>query len=214
MIKKVYAVIVSAVMILAINGCTTYTTRVDNTPGTPTTYESPQAPGAVQGVGMETQDIISMTDRMVRDILANPFWVSHSGPPRIIVDANYFANDSSTIINKNLITDRLRVDLNRAAAGRMIFVGRHYANMVEHERMLKQQGVVDAGTKKHVDKTLGADYRLGGRITTRDAVTPNTGIRSRYTQIVFELVDLQQGAIVWSGIYGFRKTSRDSVIYR
>jgi hypothetical protein len=62
------------------------------------------------------------------------------------VDGEFFHNESAQAINKNLITDRLRIGLNRAARGRMVFVGRHYAGMVQQERDLKRQGVVDVGT--------------------------------------------------------------------
>ena len=211
---KLFAALTLVILVALGSGCTTYTTQVDNTPGRPTTYEAVDTPGSVQGVGMESQDIASMTDRMARDILANPFWYGTTQIPRIIVDSKYFENDSSTRINKNIITDRLRVELTRASRGRMVFIGRHYANMVEHERKLKSQGVVDQGTKAPTQKTMGADYRMGGRITTRDVMSPQTGRKSRFTQIVFEIVDLNSSALVWTGMYDFKKSSQDSLIYR
>jgi len=60
----------------------------------------------------------------------------------------------------------------------------------------------------------GADYRLTGRINTLDRVEPSTGERARYTQIVFEMIDLQKGYLVWSGIYEFQKSGQDDVIYQ
>ena len=96
----------------------------------------------------------------------------------------------------------------------MTFVGRHFADMVARERELKREGVVDQGTTSLTRAQQGGDYRLGGRITSFDSRSPATGQMSRYNQITFEMVDLETGQIVWSGIYEFLKTAQDDVIYR
>jgi len=187
---------------------------VDTSPGRPTVYEDVGSVGRNAGIGMESQDIASMTDKMVGDMLATPALAGRKVSPRVIIDSEYFRNESSTRINKNIITDRLRVELNRAASGRMIFVGRHYSDMVESERALKRDSAVDAGTLEAARATLGGDFRLGGRITTLDSVNSATGLATRMHQIIFEMVDLENGMIVWSGIYDFKKTAQDDVIYR
>lgn len=207
----IYLAFASAVFLA---GCTTYTTRVDNAPGRPTQYADPGTPGPMRGVGIESQDIVSMTDRMMRDILANPTLASRTPPARVIVDAEYFRNEGSSPINKNILTDRLRVNLNRAANERMIFVGRIYVEPVEKERELKDQGVVDQGTIPQAPATMGADYRLVGRITTLDSIDPSTGMTSRYHHITFEMVNLETAQIVWSGAYEFKKLAQNDIIYR
>lgn len=210
------AVMVCALLIMTAAGCTTYQyrTRVDNAPGSQTSYEDPAEPGAVEGVGIESQDLISMTDQMVRDMLSNRKLAARKTPPQVIIDSQYFRNESSSRLNKNLITDRLRVGLNRAANGRMAFIGRHYSDMYEKERTLKREGVVDSGTLGLSQKSAGGDYRLGGRIATLDSVDPDSGTNTRYHQIIFEMVELETGSIVWSGMYEFKKSARDDVIYR
>ena len=197
-------------------GCTTveYRTQVPNTPGRPTMYDDPSTSGPVAGIGIESQDLISMTDEMMRDMLTNRTLAAQTIAPRVIVDAEYFQNEGSSRLNKNSITDRLRVGLNRAANGRMHFIGRPYANMGENERALKRDGVVDYGTRTPQRQAAGGDYRLGGRITTLDSIDPSSGMTSRYHQIIFEMVDLEIGAIVWSGIYEFKKSAQDDIIYR
>jgi len=197
---------------LLILGCAT--TGVTNAPGRPTRVEDPSSPGIVQGLGIESQDIVSMADQMVRDIMATPALASRSVAPRVIVDGQYFRNESSMPLDKSLITDRLRVELNRAATGKMVFVGRNYADMVEHERDLKEEGVVSGGTGVHAAKPSGADYRLGGSIRSLDQVDPRTGMRARYFQIVFEMIDLETSAIVWSNLYDVRKAGQSDAIYR
>jgi len=178
-----------------------------------TVYVDPASRGTVGGVGVESNDLLSMTDEMMRDMLAAPSLFRRPSP-RVIVDGAYFENEGATRLNVNLITDRLRVELNRAARGRMTFVGRHLSEMVRSERAMKRSGAVTSGEGAPAPAPAGADFRLGGRVTTLDAVNPTSGVRSRTHQIVFEMIDLETGVLEWSGMYTFRKESLDDVIYR
>lgn len=207
-------ILVAAVSAVALTGCGGQNVKVNNTKGRATVYEDPNTSGRVQGVGIESQDIVSMTDRMMRDLLANPTVSNRSTPARIIIDSEYMMNESTSRINKNQITDRLRVELNRAANGRMVFVGRQYSGMIESERELKREGKVDAGTIRTTKATAGADFRLAGRISSLDSIEGGTGSASRYHQVVFEMVDLEYGTIVWSGLYEFKKSAQDDILYR
>lgn len=199
--------------VVCLTGCTTYTTRVDNSPGRRSVYEDPTSPGAVSGTGIEAQDVISATDQMMRDILATPVIASRATPARVVIDSTYFKNESSSPVNKNLFTDRLRTELNRAAAGRLTFLARHHAELIEEERVLEQEGVVTPGTQGNTKPSLGYDYRLGGRIASLDAIGAKSQ-KSRYYQITFELIERGSGVVVWSGVYEFRKTGKDDLIYR
>lgn len=174
----------------------------------------PSVRGPVAGLGIEQQDIVSMADRMVRDILANPTVANRAVAPRIIVDSTYFTNESMQRLNKNLITDRLRTSLNRASNGRMVFVARQNAAMVEEERALKREGATDVGTTGLTRAQAGADYRLTGNIAAMDARDRRTGTMQRFTQITFEMVDLELGTIVWSNEYEIARATTDDVIYR
>lgn len=218
--QKKITIIVSMVGMLAITGCATTsgysgsTTNVDNSRGKATIYNDVSTVGPIAGIGIETQDIVTMSDKMMRDMITNPVLVGRTPAARIIIDEQYFVNESSSRINKKIITDRLRVTLNRAAKGRMVFVGRQYAGMVEAERTLKRDGMTDGGTIRTTQATAGADYRLGGSITSSDQVDPVTGTTTRAHNIVFEMIDLELGTIVWSDIYEFKKTAQDDILYR
>lgn len=179
-----------------------------------TVYAPPDRPGLVRGVGTDSQDIVSMTDQIMRDLMTVPKLMNTQVAPRVIIDDAAFHNESSEIIDKALITDRIRVNLNRASAGRIRFVGRQYADVVQQERDLKSSGRVDVGTSGRTAAMAGADYRLVGRIGTRDAIDPRTGMRSRYSMYTFELLDLEYGDIVWSNLYEFKKETQDNVVYR
>ncbi|MDO9566815.1 MAG: hypothetical protein Q7J15_08765 [Candidatus Desulfaltia sp.] len=197
------------------SGCATAPKHAD---GTTAHYVDPSQQSQVSGVGIESQDIINMTDKMMRDILVTPLFFHPKTPPKVIpkviIDAEYFKNESSTRINKNMITDRLRTGLNQAARGKMIFIGREYLNMMLKELQLKQLGVIKEGESTSEPKAYGGDFRLGGRISTLDSVDPKTGSFARYHQILFEMVDLNTGEIVWSGSYNFKKVGQEDIIYR
>ena len=192
-------------------GCATAPKHAD---GTAAHYVDPGQQSQVSGIGIESQDIINMADKMILDILAAPIFSLPKTPPKVIIDAEYFKNESSTRINKTMITDRLRTGLNRAAGGKMIFIGREYMNMVLKELQLKQLGVIDEGKSTSEPKAYGGDFRLGGRISTLDSVDPKTGAFARYHQILFEMIDLNTSEIVWSGSYNFKKVGQEDIIYR
>ena len=210
--QRPLALVASASLALVLVGCAT--TDVPNSAGVASMTLDPQQRGPVAGVGIEGSDIIAMTDSMMRDMLGNKQLAGTSVAPRVIVDAEYFVNESAQPINKNTITDRLRVNLNRASQGRMVFVGRNYSAMVQHERDLKRQGVTDIGTTGLAKAQAGGDYRLGGRIASVDARSTRTGMQQRYNQITFEMVDLETGVIVWSGMYEFSRAGADEAVYR
>ncbi|MBF0205130.1 MAG: penicillin-binding protein activator LpoB [Desulfamplus sp.] len=199
---------------LFITGCATYTTRVDNSAGRATIYEDPNSVGKVAGVGIESQDVVSVTDQMMRDILATPDIANRTVPPRVIIDEAYFINESSSVINKRLITERLMISLNRAAAGRIVFVDRASVEMVLQERTLKRKGVVSGGTLGETSKVAGADFRLIGRIMSQDTTDSKSGDLSRFHMITFKLIDLETTIPVWTNMYEFKKSAQDDIIYR
>jgi PBP1b-binding outer membrane lipoprotein LpoB len=180
----------------------------------PVTYQDVNSTGVVAGVGVESQDITSVTDVMLKDILATPEVVKRDLAARVILDEAYFQNESSQRINKNLLVDRLRINLQRASKGKLLFVSRESADMVAAERDLKRQGGTDNGTLTPAKAQAGADYRLVGRINSLDSRSAKTGSVERYTQITFELIDLETSLSIWSNLYEFKKGGQDDAIYR
>jgi hypothetical protein len=80
--------------------------------------------------------------------------------------------------------------------------------------LLPRGGQVDTATTGLTRAQAGADYRLGGRISSLDSRDRRNGTAQRYNQIVFELIDLESGMIVWSNLYEFNKAAQDDVVYR
>ncbi len=180
----------------------------------PVTYQDVSTAGIVSGVGVESQDIASVTDVMIKDLLANSSVMQHDRPPRVILDAEFFHNESAQRLNKNIIVDRLRINFQRAAQGKLVFVSREAAGMVAKERELKRAGLTDTGTAGLTRAQAGADYRLVGRISALDARSSSTGMVERYTQITFELIDLETSVSIWSNMYEFKKGGLDDAVYR
>jgi hypothetical protein len=204
--------VILAVLAAGLAGCGS---SVRNEPQTREShYRAPEQPDEFAKVGFESQDIVSCTDAMVRDILKLPTVANRATPPRIVMDSKYFSNDSSSIFDKNMLTDRLRSNLIRASMDpdgkqRIVFLARESAPMVEEERMLENSGAVTGGTQGPTKAMGGWDYRLTGRVTSLDSVGAG-GRRSRYHQITFELVERGSSAIVWSSQYEFKKAGRDT----
>lgn len=198
---------------LALGACQT-TSPVVNAAGSPTVQLDPNTRGPVAGVGIEGQDIISMTDRMMRDMLRSPVIAGQTTPPQIIIDSQYFTNESSQRLSLNAIVDRLRIGLTNASQGRMVFVSRESAAMVAQERELKRQGTTDVATTGLARAQAGSDYRLRGRITSLDSRDPRSGMVQRYSQITFEMIDMERGVIVWGGLYEFARAAADDIVYR
>lgn len=181
----------------------------DNTPQAGAEYKDLQDKDSVSGVGIESQDIATMTDKMVRDMLTNPKLAGAKTPPRVIIDSKFFRNESSTRINKKIITNKIRVGLQRAARERMVFVQRHY------EGMLNSNNTESGSTGvKLTQATLPGDYRLGGTIASLDSVNSKTGRLARAHYITFEMVHLDSGEIAWSGQYEFKKEAINNIMYR
>ncbi len=90
----------------------------------------------VGGVGIQSQHFISAADKMAGDILASPAIINHPTKPRIVIDSAYFKNRSSSRIDINALTNKLRVELMRSANGRVVFLARHLADMTEEEWMV------------------------------------------------------------------------------
>lgn len=166
------------------------------------------------GIGIEGRDIVRISGEIVSDLLANPIFANAVRPPQVIVDAQHFRNLSAQRLNLNLFTDRIRVEMNRTARGRIVFISRENSAMVEDERGMRRAGRVDVGTRGMTRAQAGADYRLTGRINTEETLNGASGVQRRFTQVVFEMVDMERGMVAWSDIKEFERAAAQPVMYR
>jgi PBP1b-binding outer membrane lipoprotein LpoB len=181
---------------------------------TPSTYVDTSVQGPVAGVGIESQDIEAVADKMARDLLATPAIAGRGTAPRIILDDSDFINKGVQAFDKGMITDSLRVRLNRAAQGHMLFIDAEHMATIAENREMKRSGATDVGTKGLVRAVAGADFKLVGSIRTLNAKNGNTGAVQRRTQITFEMTDQESGIVVWSNDYTFQKAAADDIVYQ
>ena len=96
----------------------------------------------------------------------------------------------------------------------MVFVSRRNLDAILKERKLKRRGKVDVGTTGFTRGTAGVDFQLRGEIMDQTKQDPNTGAIERYNMINFEMLDMERGTVVWSGLYEFVKAGQNDAIYR
>ncbi len=216
MFNKLYKIFLPSLVAIFLTACGS--APVKNPSGISTVYQDVDSPGVLRGIGIESQDIRSMVDQMVRHMLANPLIGGAARTPRVIVDAQYFKNESSQPINKNILIDQLATQLQIAANGRVLFIDRENEAMILAERNRKRAdtsatGATDLGSTGIALTQAGVDYRLNGRITSLDARTSD-GTMERYINIVFRMTDLETGVVAWTNQYSFKKVGQDDIIYR
>jgi len=204
--------VVAAALLAGSAGCVEGV-RIGKIPPAQVTHEDPTKPGRVDGAGMGSEDIISATDSMVRDILASAEIVNRTEPARVAIDAEFITNESLVPVNKNLLTDRLRSELFRASKGKIVCLAPDALEMIEKERASEEAGKVTKGTAGETKPALGYDYRLYGRIASLSARDLSARLRSNYYQITFNLIERGTGRVAWAKTYEFRRSARDSFLY-
>ncbi len=190
-------------------GCAT-TRGVQNPSGVPVTEMRPDERGFVAGTGIESQDLVSVTDKMARSILGIPQIARAQVPPSIVLDP--VVNNTRFPINKDMFLTRIRVMLNSKAAGQVSFLDREMMKTLERERDLKRSGQVTASADPNVVEFGGADFFLTGKLegnTTKAAA----GI-SDYVLYTFRLTDARTSRIVWEDFAEIKKQGLEDAAYR
>lgn len=190
-------------------GCAT-SRGVQNPAGVPVTEMRPDERGFVAGTGIESQDLVSVTDKMARSILGIPQIARAQVPPSVVLDP--VVNNTRFPINKDMFLTRIRVMLNSKAAGQVSFLDREMMKTLERERELKRSGQVTASADPNVVEFGGADYFLTGKLegnTTKAAA----GI-SDYVLYTFRLTDARTSRIVWEDFAEIKKQGLEDAAYR
>ena len=190
-------------------GCET-TQGVRNPSGVPVTEMRPDERGFVAGTGVESQDLVSVTDKMARSIIGIPQILRAQVKPVIVIDP--VVNDTRFPINKDLFTDRIRIELNKHAIDRVTFLARDRMKALERERALKQSGQVTASADPNVTEFRGADYFLTGKLgglTTRTSQGT-----SDYILYSFQLINARTSEIVWEDSSEIKKQGLEDAAYR
>ncbi len=189
-------------------GCAS--TGVKNPSGVSVTQMRPDEQGFVAGTGIESQDLVAVTDKMARSILTTPQIQNAQGTPRVALDP--VINETRFPINKDIFLTRIRADLNSKARGKVIFLARERMATLEHERQMKQSGQVTASADPNVVEFKGADFFLTGKLS--GLTTRTSAGTSDYILYTFQLVDARTTDIIWEDSAEIKKQGLEDAAYR
>lgn len=191
------------------SGCET-AQGVRNPSGVPVTEMRPDEQGFVAGTGVESQDLVVVTDKMARGIVGIPQIARTSVAPNVVLEP--VVNNTRFPINKDIFLTRIRTQLNSKAAGRVNFLDREIMKTLERERALKQSGQVTASSDPSVVEFRGADYFLTGKL--EGLATRTSQGTGDYILYSFRLTDARTSSIVWEDSYEIKKQGLEDAAYR
>lgn len=201
--------LVTAVLVSAgVSGCAT--SGVRQPAGVPPTVMRPDESGFVAGTGIESQDLVIVTDKMARSVLGIPEIARAQARPYIVLEP--VTNNTRFPINKDIFLTRIRTQLNSKATGQVSFLDREMMKTLERERALKQSGQVTASADPNVVEFRGADYFLTGKL---DGLTTRTSAgTSDYVLYSFRLTNARTSEIVWEDSAEIKKQGLEDAAYR
>lgn len=184
---------------------------VKNPSGVPVTVMNADEQGFVAGTGIESQDLVAVTDKMARSILNTPEIKGFAGgPPRIVLLP--VENETRFTINKDIFLTRIRAQLNSKAQGKVRFLARDRMQALEDERQLKREGSVTSNTDPNVQEFKGADFFLTGKLSSLTTKT-KAGV-SDYVLYSFQLIDPRTTDILWEDSAEVKKQGLEDAAYR
>jgi len=200
-----FAALVAAGLIA---GCAS--SGVKNPSGVGVTQMRPDEQGFVAGTGVESQDLVMVTDKMAKSILTTPQIASAQGTPRVVLDP--VENATRFPINKDIFLTRIRAELNSKARGKVIFLARDRMAALEKEKQMKQSGQVTSSSDPNLVEFKGADFFLTGKLSGLSTRTSKG--TSDYILYTFQLIDARTSDIIWEDSAEIKKQGLEDAAYR
>jgi PBP1b-binding outer membrane lipoprotein LpoB len=183
---------------------------VKNPSGVPVTEMKADERGFVAGTGVESQDLVRVTDKMSRGILSVAQIAGAKTPPRIVLDP--VVNETRFPINKEIFLTRIRTQLNSRSQGKVVFLARDRMATLEKEREMKRTGQVTSSSDPNVQEFKGADYFLTGKL--QGLTTRTKAGTSDYVLYSFQLIDPRTSDIIWEDSDEIKKQGLEDAAYR
>lgn len=134
------------------------------------------------------RDLSETIDRIMGELIVLSDVIDPDRSPRVLLKVTRSPEPRSARLDKEWIANRLRVELNRAANGRLFFID-SFLNEMEKQRNKK-----------------GADYHLEGRLSPVEAPEAPEGKAPPPTwEISFRMLGAEAEKTIWSGSYEFRE---------
>jgi len=207
-INKLTQTVSTFTALALVAGCAS--SGVKNPSGVPVTRMTADEQGFVAGTGVESQDLVAVTDKMARSVLGIPQIANAATPPIVVLDP--VNNETRFPINKDIFLTRIRSELNSKCRGKVTFLARDRMAALEKERNLKREGAATASSDPNVQEFKGADYFLTG--TLQGLSTRTSKGTSDYILYAFQLVDARTSAIVWEDNAEIKKQGLEDAAYR
>jgi len=204
-IPKLFLPLTTAALVA---GCAS--SGVKNPSGVPVTRMNADEQGFVAGTGVESQDLVAVSDKMSRGILSIPQIANAATPPIIVLDP--VENKTRFPINKDIFLTRIRSELNKKSMGKVTFLARDRMAALEKERNLKREGAVTATSDPGKQEFLGANYFLTGSL--EGLSTRTKAGTSDYILYAFQLIDARTSAIIWEDNAEIKKQGLEDAAYR
>ena len=166
--------------------------------------------GFVTGLGIESQDLVSIAEKMARGLLGAEQIANAEGKPNIVLEP--IVNKTRFPISKDIFLTRIRVALTSQAKNKMNFLSRDRIDALEKERDLKLAGEVTGGEKIKANQFKGADFILTG--TFEGISGRSQSGASDYVLYTFQLLNPNTSDILWEGFHEIKKQGKDDVTYR
>jgi len=185
---------------------------VKNPSGVSVTEMRPEERGFVAGTGIESQDIVTVAEKMARAIVGVPEIANFQTMPRVVLLP--VKNETRFPINKDIFLQEIMSLLNERANGKVRFLARDRMADLERERELKQTGQVTttAATDLTRSQFKGADFMLTGKLMSQ--TTKTSAGTSDYVLYTFELIDPNTSEIIWQGRHNIKKQGLEDAAYR
>ncbi len=198
--KNIYLIFSTAILCWFFVGCAS-----EQPPSPSPRYVDPSAQGAIAGLGIESQDLLTATDKMTRKILETPQLQAHQGkiPTIGILPVE---NRTRFAIDKEIFTTRMKALLNEKAHGQLRFVARDRIDSIKKERELKKD-VTDSQRK-----LSGVDYFLTGELSSLSTATQQG--KSDYLLFTFRLIDAETSEEIWESFHELKKEGIEDAVYQ
>ena len=183
-----------------LSGCAT-------TPSSHTQVIMPDQDDGMGGTGVDAEDVRVVGRKMAISILEVPEIMKAQGMPRIALLP--VKNSTRFIINKDILTTKIRIELNKNATGNVRFLARDRMEDILAERKSKREGLVTSSSEGELK---GVDFYLTGEMTGISKGAE--GNRSDYVLMSFQLIDPETSDIVWEDSYEFKKVGSAGVVYQ
>jgi len=206
--KTIAKLIIPLTTATLVAGCAS--SGVKNPSGVPVTRMNADEQGFVAGTGVESQDLVVVTDKMARSILAIPQIAGATAPPIVVLDP--VENKTRFPIDKDIFLTRIRSELNKKSMGKVTFLARERMAALEKERNLKREGALTASSDPGMQEFKGADYFLTGSL--EGLSTRTKAGTSDYILYAFQLIDARTSAIVWEDNAEVKKQGLEDAAYR